>query len=518
MTVSSSSAIRELVGLRLVFGVHGTDAGPEMIEHFRTTGARGLILYRRNFESPEQLRRLISSLEEAVGRRLLVCVDHEGGRVVMFREGFTIFPDSLCFGTLGREDYVRRQGEIEAAELRSVGVDVNLAPVLDVLVERYGPSLNRSYSKDPDRVARLGRARIQALQSGGISATAKHFPGKGHATQDAHFRLPYIDSTLDEMRDWHLRPFVAAVRAGVDLVMTSHPCYRRIDPEIPATFSRRIVHDLLRGELGFKGVIATDDLEMGAVKEVAPIEEAMVRASAAGNDLLLVCHTYEAERRAQASLLKAYEEGTLDRRELEESAARVEALMAKRPERFGPARRISEEGQALAWKVARESVTVLQERELPFPIPADLLPELKLTIVFPRLSELASKLVIEEPFLREEEYLRSWFAGLGLVPEIRLVGIDPTEQELAEVEKGLGDRTAIVFCYDAHFYPAWRRLVETVQEKARHAVVVPLRDPYDAEFVVPRASAVTAFGFRWSQIEAVLERVFGDRAIARSSD
>jgi len=518
MAVSSPGAIRELVGLKLVFGVHGTCVTPEMVSQFRDTGARGLILYRRNFENPEQLRRLIAGLEEALGKRLLVCVDHEGGRVVMFRDGFTLFPDNLCFGTVGKDQYVARQGAIEAAELRSVGVDVTFAPVLDVLAERYGPCLGRSYSKDPDRVARLGVARIRALQKGGISATAKHFPGKGHATQDAHLRLPCIDSTMEEMRGWHLRPFAAALAAGVELVMTSHPCYGRIDPDLPATFSRRIVHDLLREEMGFTGVITTDDLEMGAVREVAGIDEAIVRAAAAGHDMFLLCHTCDAQRRAQGAILKAYEDGTLDRSELERSAQRVEALMAKRPERFGPAAATAQEGEELAWRVARESVRVLREGALPIPIPWNSRANFELRVVFPRFSEIAPKIVIEEAFLREQEYLRGWFGKRGLFPAISLVGIEPSEADLASLEDALSTQeTAVVFCYDAHLYPGWRRVLETVQSRAGFSVIVPLRDPYDMDFVKPRATAVTAWGFRRCQIEAVLEAIFAEQPGRRSA-
>lgn len=510
MSVSSSGAIRELVGLRVVFGVQGTALTPEMAAQFKESGARGLILYRRNYEDPAQARKLVGDLEGAAGRRLLVCVDHEGGRVVMFRNGFTIFPDNLSFGTVGKDAYVRRQGEIEAAELRSVGVDVNFAPDLDILAERYGPSLNRSYAKDPDRVARLGAARIRALQSGGISATAKHFPGKGHATQDAHLKLPFIDSTLQEMQAWHLKPFLAALGAGVDCVMTSHPCYRRIDPDIPATFSRRIVHDLLRWELGFKGVIVTDDLEMGAVKEVAAIDEAVVRAAQAGHDLFLVCHTWEAQRKAIGALQRAYEDGTLDRKELEAGALRVEALMARRRDRFGPQPNTAVEGETLARDVARGSVRVLCEGTLPIPIPKDVQTELKFAVVFPRFSEIAAKIVIEEPLLEEERYVKERFAATGLTPEVLVAGIEPSEDDIRKIESGVTDkRTAVVFCYDAHFYPGWKRILEAVQARARHTIIVPLRDPYDQEYVGKRAGALTAWGFRLSQLEAVFERLLG---------
>src|SRR4030067_3516495 len=166
--------LAELVGERLVIGIPGTRITPEIVRHFQELHAGGLILYRINFDSPPQLKKLIADLEEAVGRKLLVMADHEGGRVIMFREGISVFPDNLALGTAGKIAYVRKQGEIEAKELRRLGLDVNLAPVLDVLTEAYSPNIGiRSYGKDWRLVAQMGAARIIAMQQGGLSACPK---------------------------------------------------------------------------------------------------------------------------------------------------------------------------------------------------------------------------------------------------------------------------------------------------------------------------------------------------------
>ena len=302
--------LAELVGERLVIGIPGTRITPEIVRHFQELHAGGLILYRINFESPLQIKKLIADLEEALGRRLLVTVDHEGGRVIMFRDGVTVFPDNLAVGTAGKIDYARQQGEIEAKELRRLGMDVNLGPVLDVLTEAYSPNIGiRSYGQDWRLVAEMGAARLAAMQQGGLSACAKHFPGKGHAPVDAHLGLPVIPSTWQEMEAVHLKPFVQAIQTGVDLVMSSHPYYPKLDPDPQkiATFSRRIIYDYLRGELNFPGVIASDDLEMGAIKAICPIGEAGVLAAAAGHDLLLVCHDLKAQKEVYDKLLEAYQ-------------------------------------------------------------------------------------------------------------------------------------------------------------------------------------------------------------------
>src|SRR5919109_4444406 len=235
--------IEDLVGERLMIGLAGPTLRDADIRVFKDTRAAGLILYRRNFTSPAQLLELLGRLESALGRRLLVATDHEGGRIVMLGQGTTIFPDNLAVGTAGEEAFAFRQGLIEARELRRLGVDLNLGPCLDVLTERYSPNIGiRSYGKDPRIVSRYGVARIRGMARGGLAACAKHFPGKGHSPLDAHLRLPTIDSSLEEMRALHLPPFVEAIGAGVEAVMSSHPVYPRPDPSgVPATFSRRIV-------------------------------------------------------------------------------------------------------------------------------------------------------------------------------------------------------------------------------------------------------------------------------------
>ncbi|MGH7392960.1 MAG: beta-N-acetylhexosaminidase, partial [Candidatus Rokuibacteriota bacterium] len=322
------SDVADLVGERLMIGLPGPTLRDADVRLFRETRAAGLILYRRNFESPTGLITLLTSLEAALGRRLLVATDHEGGRIVMLGQGVTIFPDNLAVATAGEEAFAAREGLIEARELRRLGVDLNLGPCLDVLTERYSPNIGiRSYGKDPGIVSRYGVARIRGMARGGLSACAKHFPGKGHSPLDAHLKLPRIDSTWDEMRAVHLPPFVEALRAGVECVMTSHPVYPNLDPSgVPATFSRRIAHDCLRTELGFRGVIVSDDLEMGAVSETCPIGEAAVRTAAAGHDLFLVCHTEAAQRAAATALADAYRRGHLPRPELEAAAERVRGL------------------------------------------------------------------------------------------------------------------------------------------------------------------------------------------------
>jgi len=500
--------LEAMVGRRLMLGLPGPDVSESDVRLFEETGAGGLILYRRNFESPERLRRMLTRLESALGRRLLVATDHEGGRIIMLGEGVTVFPDNLAAGTAGEVGFVNRQGLFEGRELRRLGVDVSFAPVLDVLTERYSPNIGiRSYGKDPALVARCGAARIRGLQAAGLSACAKHFPGKGHASVDAHLGLPLIDSDWSEMRAAHLPPFMAAIEAGVDCLMTSHPLYPRLDPapRTPATFSRLIVEAYLRGELGYRGVIASDDLEMGAIGELCPIGEAAVRAAAAGHDLLLVCHTAAAQRAAHAALLAAYRGGGLPVRALEESVARLEVLEARRGTRYeGGEPRPERDGEPLARALATRAVTVLS------PAPPAFRPGLngRVLVVFPRLSTLAHRITVETAMLDEARYLREAMAPYGIAPAVDVVGVEPTPDEIERARaRAAGADASVLFLYDAHLYPSNRALLDALQRGPRPLAVVLMRDPYDAEYLAPGVGGITAHGWRRCQLDAVLARL-----------
>jgi beta-N-acetylhexosaminidase len=500
-------ALDDLVGERFVLGLRGPALTEEDVRLFKDTRAGGVILYRRNFESPARLAALLTGLEEAVGRRLLVTTDHEGGRVVMLGGGTTIFPDNLAVGTAGEPLFAQRQGALEARELRRLGVDVNFAPVLDVLTERYSPNIGiRAYGKDPALVARYGAARVRAMQAGGLSACVKHFPGKGHSPLDAHLRLPTIESTWAEMHASHLVPFVEAIGAGVECVMTSHPLYPNLDPSrVPATFSRLIVEDYLRGQLGFRGVIVSDDLEMGAIGELCPVGEAAVRAADAGHDLLLVCHTEAAQRAAVAAVAEAYRAGRLPRAGLERSVDRVRRLRARRSARAeGGPPAPERDGEPLARAIATRAVTTVA------PGAPGLRRALngRVVAVFPRFSDLAPRITIEPEVAAEAAYLAAAFAPVGIAPEPLVVGIEPTPEEIAAagVRAAAADAT-VLFLFDAHLYPSNRALLERVQADARALAVVLLRDPYDAALLAPGVLGLTAYGFRRCQLDAVIARL-----------
>jgi len=492
-----------------VFGIAGQEVDDATVELFRSTGARGLILYRRNFRSAQQVKTLVSTLEERIGWKLLVCLDHEGGRVVFFGEGVTVFPDNYAFGLLGDKAAIRRQGEIEAAELRALGVDINFAPVCDVINEVYNPGiLSRSYSMDPGKVGEFITERIRGLQAGGISATPKHFPGKGHATVDAHLGLPVIKSTLKEMEDFHLKPFFAAVKAGTDCIMSSHPLYSNID-DVPATFSRKIITDLLRTKYGFQGVMVSDDLEMGALTNYGGAEAAIVKADRAGHDLLLVCHASTAQEKAYHSLLAAYEDGSLDRRELEKSVERIRRMCARRKNRFDGEVGPVPEGAALAARAANAAATVLNAGDFSLPVKLSSYAGKKAVLVYPNFADMDALLMWEPGAKELDKYFLARDFAAGFKPELCRVPLNPAEADVEKASAALdGADLAIVFVWDAGLSAGWKKVFDAAQARSKKCAAVFLRDFFDARFAKPSTLAATGYGFRKCQLDAVCSKIF----------
>jgi beta-N-acetylhexosaminidase len=324
---------------------------------------------------------------------------------------------------------------------------------------------------------------------------------------DAHLGLPVIDSDWGNMHAVHLVPFMAAMEAGVDCIMTSHPLYPNLEPaaRTPATFSRLIVEDYLRGQVGYRGVIVSDDLEMGAISALCPMGEAAVRTAAAGHDLLLVCHTAPAQRAAYEAVLAAYRDKTLPLAALERSMARLDALDAKRPQRFvGGEPRAEPEGEPLARAMAGRAVTTVAAPDAGWRRALNG----RVLAIFPRLSQLADRITIEPAMQDEPRYLRESMAPHGVRPEVLVVGVEPTAEEIesARAAAAAADAT-VLFLYDAHLFASDRALLEACQAGARRLAVVLMRDPWDAEYLAPGVAALTAYGWRRCQLDAVMARL-----------
>jgi beta-N-acetylhexosaminidase len=288
------SELTQKVGRLFMGGMPGPELDTNTVSLIKDCYLGGIILFKRNIVNPIQLARLCRDIQRVSllnsGIPVFLAIDQEGGRVARLEEPFTRFPGNAAIGeSPDPEARALEFAGTTAREMSLVGLNMNMAPVLDVANPDIDAHLEgRSFSDEPLRVAALGRIVIDTMQQAGIMAVGKHFPGLGRSDRDPHLHLPTVGATLEEMESVHLAPFASAIEAGVSAIMSSHAVYQALDPGVPATLSRKIMRELLRDKMAFGGLVISDDLEMGAIARQRSLPEGTADAFEAGIDLLLI--------------------------------------------------------------------------------------------------------------------------------------------------------------------------------------------------------------------------------------
>ena len=316
---------RKHAGQLAIAGFAGHTIPPELKALAREFDLGGVIFFARNVESPEQVADLSRQAQElAQELPLWVSVDQEGGRVARLKAPFTVWPPMITLGRSGDEALVQRFARALAAELKAVGISLDYTPVLDIHTNPKNPVIgDRALADKAEDVARLGTVMIRTLQEHGIAACGKHFPGHGDTSTDSHFELPLIEHPPDRIERVELVPFRAAIDARVASIMTAHILIPALDKERPATLSPRVVDQMLKRELGYDGLVLSDDLEMKAISARYGIAEATVAAIGAGCDAVLMCgEDQDRQARAIEAVIRAVEEGSLPLQRAEDAIAR----------------------------------------------------------------------------------------------------------------------------------------------------------------------------------------------------
>jgi beta-N-acetylhexosaminidase len=327
----SPQPLRRRIGQLLIGSFNGSDVPVEMRSLAREFDLGGITIFGKlgNIETPEQVAGLAFDIRN-LGLELpaWVGIDQEGGRVARLRSPFTEWPPMAVLGRSGDPALARKFAGALAAELKAVGISLDYAPVLDIHTNPKNPVIgDRALSEKPEIVAKLGQVIIDELQKAGVAACGKHFPGHGDTGTDSHLELPIVEHAPDRLRAVEFVPFKAAIEAGVAFIMTAHVLVTSIDDERPATLSSKIVRALLREELGFNGVIVSDDLEMKAIVDSYEPGDAAVAAIAAGCDALLMCGSgkpanIELQAQALEALIHAVEDDRLPIKRVEDALER----------------------------------------------------------------------------------------------------------------------------------------------------------------------------------------------------
>ncbi len=373
--VSTSKQSNELRALALSVlqpGFVGTEA-PDWVLRAIADGLSSVVLFSRNIASPEQVARLTAQLR-AANPSLIIAIDEEAGDVTRIESATgSTRPGSFALGAVDDTELTEAVSRDLARELHAAGVTLDYAPSVDVNSNPDNPIIGvRSFGVEPDRVARHAAAWVRGLQSGGVAACAKHFPGHGDVAVDSHHGLPSYEADPDTIAAQALPPFRAAIDAGVRAVMSGHLLVPAYDPHVPATLSRRILEDLLRAELGFDGLIVTDAIEMGAVTDRYGIDGATVRAIAAGADAICVGGEHAGEDTFEllaGALADAVRTGALAADRLAEASGRVRefAGWSSGLSRSVPVDPVSRD---IGYAAARRAVRVAGPAQGALPLPA----------------------------------------------------------------------------------------------------------------------------------------------------
>ncbi len=499
------------VGQIMIIGIEGKSFTPDMRQMIEQTHIGGVILYAENVQSPAQVAQLTADLQAAAKQSgqpgLFICIDQEGGPVARLKatEGFTEFPSMMAVAAAGKLDNARQVARAMAMEMQAVGINMDLAPVLDVNNNPDNPIIGiRSFGSDPKRVAEFGVAFIEAMQAAGVLAVGKHFPGHGDTGLDSHIALPTVPHDRARLDSVELVPFKAAMKADVAGIMSAHITFPAIDPTpgLPATLSPKVLTGLLRDELKYDGILMTDSLVMGALKESGyPAPEAAVAALKAGADILLFHGDYAQHRQAHALIVNQVKSGQIPQARLDEAVRRV--LAAK--ERFGiltndqPSSRAFEgkrpvtnaglvgtaELRALSRQIAVESITLLRDNARLLPLLAD-----------------ANPVVIET----------AKTIGLGKALDETTVQVSqqPTPAEIS-MSIGLANRgrIAIVATTDVHRNPQQAELVNALLKAEARVIVVAVRGPYDLLYFKDAPTCLVTYGSSPPTIEALADVIMG---------
>lgn len=322
----------EKIGQLFIIGIYGTTLDDKTKEIIDKYNIGGIILFSRNIESSSQLKELINEIKEYNRDNipLFISIDEEGGRVSRLPNNIENFPSNKVIGEKDDEKLAYKIGEIQAEKLKYFGINMNYAPVLDIYSNKNNTVIgDRSYGDDANVVTKLGIATMEGMKDNRIISVIKHFPGHGDTEIDSHIGLPKVNKSLKEIGKFELIPFRKAIINDVDAIMVAHILMNKIDNKYPASMSEKIINDLLRKQLNFKGLVITDDMTMGAIKRNYSIDNAAIKAIKSGSDIVLVCHEYSNEIKAIEGIKTAIQKGEISEERIEKSLYRIIKIKQK---------------------------------------------------------------------------------------------------------------------------------------------------------------------------------------------
>ncbi|PHJ13331.1 hypothetical protein IM42_00895 [Fervidobacterium sp. SC_NGM5_O18] len=447
-----------------MIGIYGTELTKETRDVLAHIRPGSVILFSRNIVGPEQVRKLIDDISNFLGYKPIIAVDQEGGNVVRLKDGFNTLPSPMACAASRDVELFKKAVYLTSLEMRAVGVDWNLAPVVDINVNPLNPVIGiRSFGDEPEIVTKFSNAFVEASEEAGVATCLKHFPGLGSVSIDPHFDLPVINKTIDELLNFDLVPFK---NVKCNAWMPSHVYFPRIQKDgLPASLSSEIV-DIARIRLGFDGVIIVDDLLMGGTGKFT-IEEKTLKAFNAGNDILTICHEPEKQIRAFDNFCEYVNQNTDLKRRIIESLDRIENSFSKVKshalfEHIDNGRFVRE-AKGTIDELVRKSITIVNLRDYSLPLE-------EVDMVLTMLGVPGSPVVDQSLPVPQitQELSRLFNAYFEII----------SDTKLPEIEKVKGKKI-LLFTFDMY---RSKSLVNFIKELDSYSklLLIALKNPYDA--------------------------------------
>lgn len=491
----------ELIGQRMVVGFPGTEIDDELKDLICNYKIGNIILFRDNIESIPQLKKLCSDLQQMIkyhtGHDAFIAIDQEGGMVTRLGQDAVNMPGAMAIAATDNIENAYWAGKITGEQLKSLGVNFNLAPTVDVNSNTDNPVIGvRSFGDKPEKVAEYAVAMTKGLLDGGVLACAKHFPGHGDTNVDSHLGLPLVEKGLEELEQCELIPFRKVIETGIPAVMTTHILFPKIETKkIPATMSREIITGLLREKLGYSGLIVSDCMEMSAIKKYYGTVEGSIQAIKAGVDLIFISHTAKVAREVSEALVTLLDIDDISMKEMKESVERILKFKEKmKTKNENDIEFDVTKGKSFASSLLKKSITPIQ-------MPTNILPDIgscPLFIGAPvfRATNVSNK---KEEGIHFSEYLQKRLGGKAIP-----ISADPTESEILEALQNIEEHSCIVIgTYNGHLYKGQLDLVNQVAKIHQKVIVIALRNPYDLKDLPRNVYGIAAYEYTRNSLETV---------------
>jgi beta-N-acetylhexosaminidase len=505
--------MKDLLGYKLMLAFEGTKPPPRILSWLAERPVGGFSLFLPlNVNNPGQVRELTDRLQTAVPANqpsLLIATDQEGGQLVALGAETTHFPGNMALAATRDPELARRVGQAIGAEMAAMGVNINYAPNCDINTNPDNPASGiRTFGDDPSLAAQMSGAMVAGLQSAGVAATMKHFPGKGDAKVDSHYQMPLIDHSRERLDEMELRPFRAAINSGVKLAMTGHFAIPSLTEraDLPATLSRSVMHDLLRQEMLFDGVTITDALDMGALTQGAGQIVDIIAATRAEVDLLLTTNQPEVQERIYAGLQLAYSRGLIEDSHIENSVARIFDLKNWVDQHPQPDISVvgCAEHRELEAEVARRSITLVRDEAglLPLRLESDA----KIAVIMPQPKNLTPADTSNTVTPALAMAVRAYHPHVDQFITEHL----PTFEEIAALrEKAANYDLLIIGTISASMQPEQAALVNDLLTLDIPNVTVALRTPYDLHSYPRSQTNICTYSILEPSMQALAAALWG---------